>query len=107
MVPDVGSIVDRKWPKCLIKLVRPVNHHMHHHGTGPGGDRLNRSFTNSIGMVGSHTAISDRLSLQVEVLLELGCTEGLVVRMETLELDSVLMSELLEGMLPLQRISNS
>ena len=87
--------------KVLHQIGRASGHHMHHHGASPGSDRFDGSFTNTIRMVGSHATIRDRLSLQVKVLLELGCTEGLVVRMETLELDSVLKSELLEGMLSL------
>ena len=65
-----------------------------------GTESMSRS-RQVVQMVGSNPTISDHLSLQIKILLELGCTEGLVVRMKALELDTVFMSKFLKGMFPL------
>ena len=94
-------------PQSRIEFAGPMEKLVHHHSTSPSCDRLNTTFTRTVLVVSSTSAVGDCLLMQFEVLEELFETERMIIRSKVFQLLAMEFSKAFESVLPFQRFTSS
>jgi hypothetical protein len=107
MIPTINRVVHREWPQIECRLFGPMKDRVQHHCTRPRGDCLGGSFSGTILMICTNAGEGDRLTLVLEITIELNCVKRCVVSSECLDLDVEFSQTLLKSILALQCFSDS